>query len=284
MLWRPVDSRLGVEVALVHRPGRLSWTLPKGKLRRGEHAVMGALREVQEETGHQASLGPQLGLTTYRKDGGRKRVRYWSMQATAGDFVANREIDDLVWVPPDAAARLARDIDRPVIERFWRERAHVSRPLVLVRPGSSGSGRSPAGTGDRSLDRRGRRQARALAEMIEVFGVRRALTVEVRSWTETLAPFRQNTSVAVEPLPVGGRGRKVRTAVEEILRSIREGVPTVVCAERELLGRVSRELAEERRDLRRRVATLPHGSMYVLHVDRHSAGRVLTAEHIRPRV
>ena len=39
----------GVEIALVHRPKYGDWTLPKGKLKKGESWQDGALREVSEE-------------------------------------------------------------------------------------------------------------------------------------------------------------------------------------------------------------------------------------------
>src|SRR4051812_7548860 len=38
-------------IALVHRPRYDDWTLPKGKLDKGEHPLVGACREVWEETG-----------------------------------------------------------------------------------------------------------------------------------------------------------------------------------------------------------------------------------------
>nr|MBA3233929.1 NUDIX domain-containing protein [Propionibacteriales bacterium] len=51
LLWRPRGSNGALEVAVVHRPKYDDWTLPKGKLDRGEHPLLGALREVREETG-----------------------------------------------------------------------------------------------------------------------------------------------------------------------------------------------------------------------------------------
>jgi len=108
VLWRTRATGAGIEVALVHRPGRDGWSLPKGKLHAGEHPVIAALREVREETCFQASLGPALGTTNYFTGGRAKRVRYWSMAATDGEFAPRVEIDDLIWVPLDAAARVTR--------------------------------------------------------------------------------------------------------------------------------------------------------------------------------
>ena len=47
-------------VLLVHRPAYDDWSFPKGKLDRGEHAAVAAVREVGEETGVRVRLGVPL--------------------------------------------------------------------------------------------------------------------------------------------------------------------------------------------------------------------------------
>lgn len=51
VLWRRASTEDGLEIALVHRPKYDDWSHPKGKLKRGESALAGAVREVAEETG-----------------------------------------------------------------------------------------------------------------------------------------------------------------------------------------------------------------------------------------
>lgn len=106
------------ETLLVHRPAYDDWTLPKGKADPGESDLACALREVEEETGLHCEVGPELASVAYRDGRGRpKRVRYWLMRPAPGEveraaFVANDEIDELRWLPLDAAAALltyARD-------------------------------------------------------------------------------------------------------------------------------------------------------------------------------
>ena len=46
----------GIEVAVVHRPRRDDWSLPKGKLDPGESWEAAALREVHEEIGLRCRL------------------------------------------------------------------------------------------------------------------------------------------------------------------------------------------------------------------------------------
>ena len=104
-------GRYGTEVALIHRPRYDDWTFPKGKVDPGEDDVAAARREVREETGLDCELGGEVGETRYHDSKGRpKQVRYWLMDLPAGnpdpDFVANREVDELRWCTPDAAAEL----------------------------------------------------------------------------------------------------------------------------------------------------------------------------------
>ena len=105
-------------VALVHRPRYDDWTLPKGKLDRGESFEEAALREVEEETGLRCSLGRELEPVRYTDHKGRdKLVRYWLMQVEGGDFAPNDETDELRWLEPDEArALLTHDRDRELIE------------------------------------------------------------------------------------------------------------------------------------------------------------------------
>ncbi len=97
----------GIEVAIAHRPHRGDWSLPKGKLDPGESWEEAALREVEEEIGLRCALGRELSSTSYRDPKGRaKIVRYWLMEPQSGEFEPNREVDEIRWLNPSAAADL----------------------------------------------------------------------------------------------------------------------------------------------------------------------------------
>ena len=97
----------GIEVAVAHRPHRGDWSLPKGKLDPGESWEEAALREVLEEIGLRCKLGRELSPTSYRDPKGRaKVVRYWLMEPESGEFEPNREVDEIRWLNPAAAADL----------------------------------------------------------------------------------------------------------------------------------------------------------------------------------
>jgi 8-oxo-dGTP diphosphatase len=119
VLWRrsPVDGEL--EVCLVHRPKYDDWSHPKGKLKRGEDALAGALREVAEETGYAAVPGTRLPTMRYLANGRPKQVRYWAAEAADGRFVPNDEVDRILWLPPVAARnRLTQPRDRALIDEL----------------------------------------------------------------------------------------------------------------------------------------------------------------------
>ena len=119
VVWRRKKGS-AVDVLLVHRPKYDDWTLPKGKLDDGESAEEVAVREVEEETGFQVSLGQELPSTDYHDRFGRpKNVRYWVMDITGGEFEPNREVDEVRWLSvEDAQGALSYPRDRNVLEAF----------------------------------------------------------------------------------------------------------------------------------------------------------------------
>lgn len=124
VLWRrsPFDGSL--ELCLVHRPRYDDWSHPKGKLKRGEDAAAGAVREVLEETGFRCEPGPALPTVRYVANGRPKEVRYWAAEAVDGEFEPNSEVDRLLWLSPTAARnRLTQPRDRQLVDAL-REVLH----------------------------------------------------------------------------------------------------------------------------------------------------------------
>ena len=117
VLWRRGPN--GPETLLIHRPRYGDWSFPKGKLKRGESDEEAALREVEEEVGVRASLGPELAGTSYRDLKGRqKTVRYWAIELPEGaEPIAGDGVDDWRWAAlDDAAEELTWARDREVLD------------------------------------------------------------------------------------------------------------------------------------------------------------------------
>jgi 8-oxo-dGTP pyrophosphatase MutT (NUDIX family) len=118
VVWRRGQD--GLEVLLIHRPRYADWSFPKGKVKEaeGETDEAAAIREVEEEVGIRASLGPELESTTYRDVKGRKKtVRYWAMELPPGASpIEGDGVDEWRWAPIGRAAdSLSWGRDRAVL-------------------------------------------------------------------------------------------------------------------------------------------------------------------------
>jgi 8-oxo-dGTP pyrophosphatase MutT (NUDIX family) len=111
--------RRGELIAVVHRPHRDDWSLPKGKLEPGEDDAAAAVREVREETGCDAVIERDLGTVLYNLSDGRpKSVRYYLMAAHADTGATEADVDVVRWLPPDGVGELLTDAtDRDVLAR-----------------------------------------------------------------------------------------------------------------------------------------------------------------------
>jgi len=120
LLWR--SSPAGRLIAIIHRPRRDDWSLPKGKLTGSEGWEEAALREVEEETGCRARITGFAGATNSRSRRGPKLVLYWHMALVReSQLAAGGEVDGLKWVTPSGALKwLDHESDRRLVARALR--------------------------------------------------------------------------------------------------------------------------------------------------------------------
>jgi 8-oxo-dGTP pyrophosphatase MutT (NUDIX family) len=128
LVWRR-DRAGRIKVVLVKPAGKNAWAIPKGHLEDGETTPEAAIREVREETGLTVADARPLGDISYVYSMRAKpeaplvrifkRVHFYLMRVKGGDTSAHDgEIDQVVWVPLDEAARLASyESERALIEK-----------------------------------------------------------------------------------------------------------------------------------------------------------------------
>lgn len=280
VLWREADGR--VEVAIVHRPKYGDWSLPKGKLDPGEVEVVGAVREIAEETGFSAVPGRSLGVSRYRVlNHGRdveKTVQWWAMRCGAGEFVPSAEVDQLRWVAPASAlARVSAGYDCAPLRAFS---AHPpDTPLVLLlRHGSAGDRETWQGHDDeRPLDATGLAQAQAAAKVLTAYDVERVLAAPLLRCQQTVQPLADRLGVEVEPAKAAREDENPSGAgpLTELLRDVAaSGRRAVVCSQGGAIPEAVRALSGVS-DVRAR-----KGSLWALSLD----GGTLVDAHYTARL
>ena len=280
VLWRAGED--GPELALIHRPKYGDWTFPKGKLKRGEHLLAAAQREVFEETGIRPVLGRPLAPSFYDKEGKLKRVDYWCATPASDDTVDEavdpREVDDLEWVPlPDVADRLTYERDQPVLADFAQQLARDTVPLIFIRHAVALSKADWFDQDElRPLNQRGRERAQQLEVLLAAYPTARAFSATSARCIETLLPYCAAEGVAVTGLPEFTPGTakpgQAEARLDEILAS---GEPAIVCGHGETIdeqiawvsGRLGTPVP---------AGPLEKGSFVVFHT---ADGALVTTEH-----
>jgi 8-oxo-(d)GTP phosphatase len=199
VLWLPTDPK--IPIAVVHRPRYNDWSLPKGKLQPGEHALEAAVREVREETGYAGVAGRRLPTVGYLSRAGPKCVEYWAMRANGGQFTAGAEVDMLEWLPAETALdMLTYDHDTEVVRGFVG--TTVDALVLLVRHAAAGDRASWTGRDKlRPLDQEGTGQAERLAEVLPLFGPGRVVAADLNRCVQTVQPLAHRLSADVEIVP-----------------------------------------------------------------------------------
>lgn len=260
------------KVLLVHRPRHKDWSLPKGKLDRGEHTVAAAVRECDEETGVVPVLGPALSRQEYPVMGRPKVVDYWRAEvARDNGFTANSEVDEIRWVSADRAKNLLtykRDYD------LVREATEypVTLPLIFLRHTSAMKRADYRGKQDsgRPLSGRGRAQAEELVPLLSAFGIRRVHSSSAARCVQTVRPFATAAHVSVRKEPLiseEGFDDKPKAGLARVLELAQIQQPLVICSHRPVLPAIMAPFADllGKKDQKLFEETLAPGSFIVLH-------------------
>jgi 8-oxo-(d)GTP phosphatase len=253
VVWRGGRDGAGdVEVLLVHRPRYDDWTLPKGKLRKGEHPIVGACREVEEETAVRPRVAVRLPTVSYttqlRGRPAPKVVDYWTMTAVCDTgFTPGAEIDAIRWLAVDRAlTRLSYRHDVSVLSAF-AALPPVSAPVVLIRHASAGDRQTWTGPdAERPLDPPGAARAQALAAILRCFRPVRLVSASPLRCRQTFDPLVRSTGLGVDIDTDFDEGSDPHRAARR-LRAMSSGPGcTVVCSQRGVVDGAVADLAGQR--------------------------------------
>ena len=240
----------GGQILLVHRPRYDDWSLPKGKLDPGESLAAAAVREIHEETGVRARLGPWLCDVRYAVADGRKFVRYWAAEAVSeADFTPNHEVDELRWVTPeDAAKLLSYAHDEDVVARFVEVGVPTS-VLLVVRHAKAGK-RSDWDGDDtlRPLSAAGQEQAREIAELLPRYGPDRIVSSPQVRCRDTVALLADALGLPVAdepPLSEPSYADDPDTTLKRFRELAAQPGVTVVCSQGGVIPGVVAALARD---------------------------------------
>jgi 8-oxo-(d)GTP phosphatase len=280
VLWRLNGDSATPDIAIIHRPRYDDWSLPKGKVNPGETEPVTAVREVHEETGYASHLGRRLVAVSYPVEQGIKKVRYWAARCVDGAFTPNDEVDELKWLPVEAAMKqLGYPHDRKVLRRFTKHPADT-QTVLIVRHGTAGSkSRYKGDDRNRPLDKHGRAQAEALVGVLLAFGANRVYAADRVRCHQTLEPLAEElgTTIHSEPLLTEEEYPENRKAARHrVLEIASSGGTPVICTQ----GKVIPDLIAwwcERDGVRPDKSRNRKGSTWVMSL---ADGRLVAADHI----
>jgi 8-oxo-dGTP diphosphatase len=119
-------------IAVVRLRKDKSWVLPKGKLKPGADALVGARREVMEETGYDVSIEGFLGSMSHAEGGKLKVVQFWRMRAA--NEPVRKLMDDVTvvkWLPlQQAIDTLTRPHEKAFLVSVGQAALQAAEPLA----------------------------------------------------------------------------------------------------------------------------------------------------------
>lgn len=254
------------EVLVVHRNLRDDWSLPKGKLDKGELLSACAVRETLEETAVATTLGIPLTAIQYMSMGKPKLVRYWvakpSDQAIAsGDidvpetFIPNDEVDEVRWIRVSQAKAIlsyAQDV-KTLNEAMSMPR--FSSPLVLLRHSDAEKRATYAERHDgnpppddyRPLTEEGMARTPAIADALRAFGIQVSYSSPAKRCMSTITPSFVSEDDVVQETSFSewGFSRDSSATMDRIRDIKRNETPLVICSHRPVLPTLMRGVASK---------------------------------------
>lgn len=250
LCWRIINEQ--PYILVIHRPRHEDISFPKGKIDPGEIAPVAAVRELWEESGMRAALGPYIGQVDYTFGSSHKpkTVFYWSAHVTAAqavaatkEFAPNKEVDETFWMSiGDASHMLTYDHDRRLLAIFAEKLSHHQAeavPLIVLRHAKALNRKDwHEDDADRPLSEHGEKQAKELARDLAPWGALKIISSPWKRCLQTITPYAQalHLDVAEEPL-LSERGYAADAKATEQFAAdcVATGAPTIVCSHKPVL-------------------------------------------------
>lgn len=233
----------GEEFALVHRPGRQDWSLPKGKVEDGEHVLYAALRECDEETGFWPLLQSPLPQQAYDVAGRPKVVNYWRARVREENgFAPDDEVDEVLWLPVSVAAeRLTYPSEVDLVTRAAA--LPDTTPFVLLRHTQALKRAQFDGKDDaeRPLSGKGRSQAKDLIPLLDAYGIDDVRSSPSRRCHQTVNKFAKGLGMGVvheQAITEEAHRDDAEAADARIAHLAQDPRPMVVCSHRPVLATI----------------------------------------------
>ena len=229
-----------LKVLVIHRPKYDDWSFPKGKAEPGETREQTAVREVLEETGYHCRIVTQIGTTRHRVSSGVKEVSWFAMRPLPDSrgFEENSEVDEIRWLSRKATRGLLDyQQDRDLIGGDDFKKLTQTGTVRLLRHGAAGDrDKWPKEDRKRPLNKKGRKQARAIAENLTTSGIERVISSPYLRCVETVEPLAQNIGTSVEKSDALAEGPDIDAAYELVDSLV--GYNSVLCSHGDVIPAV----------------------------------------------
>jgi len=231
------------KVLLVHRPRYDDWSFPKGKVDGAEIYPVTAVRECDEETGFNVTLGPYLGVDKYTVPEGDK---HWSAQVREDiGFAPDEEVDKISWVSTkDASKKLTYKEDIEFLDKA--NALPQSTPLIVLRHAKAMKRSDYVGAKDalRPLSGKGRRQSKVIIDALDAYGIENLVSSPYVRSLQTLHRYAKYLDTKIEvsdPLSESGNEVDPEATAQVVRELLHNPEPTVLCSHRPVMTTIMSE-------------------------------------------
>lgn len=269
------QSKFGPKVAVIHRPYRQDWSLPKGKIEIDELPQLAALRELKEETGLDCKLTNPLPDRLYYKENDLKQVFYWKAFLKGdAEFSVNEEVDELVWCSKkQLKAKLSYPDDYELAIDAINEKP--TTPLILLRHAqaekradwSDRYQKKPPTDTVRPLTKIGFNQLEKINQVLHAYGIEKVTSSDATRCVATVTRFASEINKPVhafQNLNEFSWEVNPSPALNLIMEAMLDPTPQVICGHRPALPEIAKFIESQFQSVELNAALAP-GSMLVIH-------------------